>query len=120
MKLKTIPPSVLTLLAVADRSHDAGRQVRYIHRPEDKSPRNGLTWSEVRALIDDDMIANDWVGGGAAIAVTEHEQRVVCDFCSDVYEAPARVGVPCRRSGARLIPADFRAGKGQIQWHKQW
>jgi hypothetical protein len=108
MKLKTIPPSVLTLLAVADRSHDPGRQVRYIHRPEDKSPRNGLTWSEVRALIDDDVIANDWVGGGAAIAVTEHEQRAVCEFYADVYQAwgklQARLNVPngwARRLEAR-------------------
>jgi hypothetical protein len=87
MKLKTIPSSVLTLLAVGDRSHDPGRQARYIHRPEDRSPRNGLTWSEARALIDDGVIANDWVGTRAAIAITEHEQHALCDFCSEVYAA---------------------------------
>jgi hypothetical protein len=65
MKLKTIPPSVLTLLAVTDRSHAPGRQAGYIHRPEEKSPRNGLTWQEARDLTHDRVVINDWIGGGA-------------------------------------------------------
>ena len=56
-------------------------------------PPNGLTWPEVRDLVTDGAIHNDWVGVGAAIAVLSHEQQALCDFCSDVYGAWKRFQV---------------------------
>jgi hypothetical protein len=84
---KTIPASVRNLRA-EERDHDPGRQPRYIHRPEDRTPRK--TWPEVRALVEDGVLHNDWIGPGAAIAVLDHEQAAICEFCDEVYVAWAR------------------------------
>lgn len=86
---KSIPKSVLTLLA-EDREYTPGQSPRYIHRPEDRGPRNGLTWPEAKALIDDGVVDNDWIGPGLAVAVKGDEQRAICDFCSEVQAAWAR------------------------------
>jgi len=75
---KSIPLGVLNLLA-DERDHTPGRQPRYIHRPEDRTPRNGLIWSEVRDLVADGVVHNDWIGPGAAIAVLDYEQRTSLD-----------------------------------------
>jgi hypothetical protein len=83
---KLIPLSVLNLLA-EEREYRPGRQALYIHRPEDRTPRNGLTWPEVRGLVEDGMIRNDWIGPGAAIAVLDHEQSAVCEFRDEVFQA---------------------------------
>jgi hypothetical protein len=83
---KSIPSSVLNLLTDR-RTHTPGRLTRYIHRPEDRSPRNGLTWPEARALIDDGVVDNDWIGPGAAIAVLDHEQAAACKFRDEVFQA---------------------------------
>jgi hypothetical protein len=83
---KSIPLSVLNLLANR-RHHTPGRLPRYIHRPEDRTPRNGLRYAEVRDLVADGVIHNNWIGPGAAIAVLDHEQAAICEFCSEVYAA---------------------------------
>jgi hypothetical protein len=64
---KSIPLSVRNLLE--ERDYEPGRSARYIHRPEDRGPRNGLTWPAAQNLVADGAIRNDWVGEGAAIAV---------------------------------------------------
>jgi hypothetical protein len=97
MKLTTIPRSVLNLLGVRWRptvggfdEHRCERRAhpsRYIHRPERSAPLNGLRHSEVRALVADRVLTNDWRGNGDAIAINEHEQHALCDFCSEVYDA---------------------------------
>jgi hypothetical protein len=83
---KSIPLGVLNLLA-DERDHTPGRHPRYIHRPEDRTPRNGLSWPEVRDLIADGVIHNDWIGPGAAIAVLDYEQSAICKFCDEVQAA---------------------------------
>jgi hypothetical protein len=102
---KSIPLSVRNLLA-EERDHDPGRLARYIHRPEDRTPRNGLTWSEAKALVEDGVIYNDWIGPGAAVAVLDDDQRAICDFCSDVFEAWDRVQAKlemARHAGIRQL-----------------
>jgi hypothetical protein len=88
----TIPPSIRNLLT-EHRDYTPGRLPRYIHRPEDRSPRNGLTWSEVRALIDDAVIDNDWVGPGLAVAVPGDQHRAICEFRDEVFRAWDRLRV---------------------------
>jgi hypothetical protein len=80
---RTIPLSVRNLLA-GRRDYEPGRSARYIHRPEDRTPWNGLTWPEVRDLVADAVLTNDWIGPGLAIAVLDHEQAAVCEFCDEV------------------------------------
>ena len=85
---QTIPSSVASLLANGPRSFDPNRHPgRYIHRPEDRGARNGLTWSESAALVQDGVVTNDWIGAGAAVALLEHEQHAVLGFCLEVQEA---------------------------------
>jgi hypothetical protein len=83
---KSIPPSVLKLLA-EDRDYTPGGLHRYVHRPEDRSHRNGLTWSETRAVIDDGVVSNDWIGPGLAVALKGDDHRAICVFRDEVYEA---------------------------------
>jgi hypothetical protein len=93
MKLKTIPQSVLNLLALEPRSTvrvGPDHPSRYVHRPDSpKAVNNGLKHAEVRALVADGVLINDWRGHGDAIAINEHEheQHALCDFCSEVYGA---------------------------------
>jgi hypothetical protein len=96
----SIPSSVLNLLADGGRRFDPNRHPgRYIHRPEDRGARNGLTWSEALALTHDRVVTNDWIGTGAAVALLEHEQHAVVGFCLEVQAAWAR----CReRLGMRV------------------
>jgi hypothetical protein len=96
MKLKTIPQSVLNVLGVrwgTDGRHYERRSPRYLYRHDDSPNRinNGLKHSEVRALVADGVLANDWRGDGDAIAILEHEQHALCDFCSEVYDAWGRL-----------------------------
>jgi hypothetical protein len=35
----------------------------------------------------DAVLTNHWRGHGGAIAINEHEQHALCDFCSEVYDA---------------------------------
>lgn len=89
---RSIPESVINLLANGERQFDPNRHPgRYIHRPEDRGARNGLTWSEAMALTHDRVVTNDWIGGGAAVALLEHEKHAICDFCSEVYAAWRRL-----------------------------
>jgi hypothetical protein len=83
---KSIPPSVLNLLA-EDRDYTPGCLPRYVHRPEDRGHRNGLTWSETKALIEDGVVSNDWIGPGLAVAVEGDDHRAICVFRDEVYEA---------------------------------
>jgi hypothetical protein len=51
-----------------------------------------LPWLEVRDLVADGVIHNDWVGPGSmAIAALDHEQAAVCQFCDEIYEAWGRL-----------------------------
>jgi hypothetical protein len=87
---QSIPQSVLNLLANGRRQFDPNRHPgRYIHRPEE-GPRNGLTWQEARDLTRDGVVKNDLVGTGVAVALLEHEQHAVVEFCLEVGEAWAR------------------------------
>ena len=83
---KSIPPSVLNLLA-EDRDYTPGNLPRYVHRPEDRSHRNGLTWSEVKALINEGVVGNDWIGPGLAVALKGDDHRAICAFRDEVYAA---------------------------------
>jgi hypothetical protein len=88
MTHRPIPESVLNLLANGERPFDPNRHPgRYIHRPEDRGARNGLTWSEVQALIHDGVVKNDWIGGGVAVALLEEEQHAAVGFCLEVQES---------------------------------
>jgi hypothetical protein len=84
--MKSIPPSVLKLLA-EDRDYTPGCLPRYVHRPEDRGQRSGLTWSETKALIDDGVVNNDWIGPGLAVAVNGNDHRAICAFRDEVYDA---------------------------------
>jgi hypothetical protein len=93
----SIPESVLNLLANGQRPFDPNRHPgRYIHRPEDRGARNGLTWSEALALTRDRVVINDWIGTGAAVALLEEEQHAVVGFCLELQEAWGRC---CERLG---------------------
>jgi hypothetical protein len=41
---------------------------------------NGLSYPLVRALVDEGVLTNDWVGHGAGVAAREEEQRALDDF----------------------------------------
>jgi hypothetical protein len=90
MTLSTIPQSVLNLLAQRwPEDHDRRRPPRYLFRP-DYSPgrvNGGRKHSEVRALVADGVLANDWRALGDAIAITANQQHALCDFLTDVYAA---------------------------------
>jgi hypothetical protein len=45
---------------------------------------DGLKHSEVRALVADRVLTNDWRRSGDAIAINEH---ALCDLCSEVSDA---------------------------------
>ena len=103
MKLKSIPRSLIDLLGqrwqapssyssfhsnFSDNDRDRqARPSRYIHRPDTSRYVNGLKHAEVRALVADGVLTNDWRGHGDAIAINEHQQHALCDFCSEVYDA---------------------------------
>jgi hypothetical protein len=95
--LQTIPECVLNLLANGQRQFDPNRHPgRYIHRPEDRGARNGLTWQEARDLTNERVVSNDWIGAGAAVALLEHERHAVVEFCLEVQAGWARC---CDRLG---------------------
>ena len=96
MKLKTIPQSVLNLLALEPRStvvrvgpdHPSRYTSRYVYRPDSpKAVNNGLRHADVRELVADGVLINDWRGHGDAIAINDGEQHALLDFCSEVYDA---------------------------------
>ncbi len=87
---KSISSSVLNLLTDR-RTRTPGRLPRYIHRPENRGPRNGRTWPEARALIDDGFVDNDWIGPGLAVAVKGDEQRAIYEFRDEVFQARDRL-----------------------------
>jgi hypothetical protein len=95
---KSIPPSVLNLLA-EDRDYTPGCLPRYVHRPEDRGHRNGLTWSETKALIEDGVVSNDWIGPGLAVAVEGDDHRAICVFRDEVYEAWERLKARTNMAG---------------------
>lgn len=85
---RSMPSSIINLLANGRRSFDPNRHPgRYIHRPEDRGVRNGLTWSEALDLVQDRVVINDWIGTGPAVALLEHEQHAVVGFCLEVQAA---------------------------------
>ena len=86
---KTIPPSVRNLLAES-REYTPGSLDRYLHRPEDRGPRNGLTWPEAKALVGDGVVDNDWIGPGLAIAIAGDDHRAICAFRDEVHAAWSR------------------------------
>jgi hypothetical protein len=65
-----IPPSVLALLG---RTNNGGPRescrARILYRSDDAAGRtvNGLTYAMARALVDDGVLKNDWVGAGAGM-----------------------------------------------------
>lgn len=61
---------------------------RCVYRPDSPNAAiNGLRYAEVRALVADGVMTNDWRGPGDAIAINEHEKNALREFCSGVYEA---------------------------------
>jgi hypothetical protein len=86
----TIASSVLNLLSKPWPADDDGRRsARYLYRPDDSPGRvhGGMRHSEVKALVADGVLANDWRGLGDAIAITADQQQALCDFLSEVYAA---------------------------------
>jgi hypothetical protein len=41
---------------------------------------DGLRDAEVKALVADGVLTNDWRGPGNAIAISEHELEALCTF----------------------------------------
>jgi hypothetical protein len=87
MKLIAIPNSVLNLIARQWLADPIDRR-RCVYRPDSPNAAiNGLRYAEVRALVADGVMTNDWRGPGDAIAINEHEKNALREFCSGVYEA---------------------------------
>jgi hypothetical protein len=61
-------------------------RARILYRPDDAAGRtvNGLTYAMARALAEDGVLKNDWVGAGAGIAILGYEQAALDRFCAEV------------------------------------
>jgi len=90
MSQKTIPQSVLNLLARRwPADNDGRRPPRYLYRRDDSPGRinGGLKHSQIQALVVDGVLANDWRGLGDAIAIRADERHALREFGSEVYAA---------------------------------
>ena len=118
---KSIPLSVRNLLT-DHRQYTPGSLDRYLHRPEDRGPRSGLTWVEARDLVADGVIDNDWIGPGCAVAVTGDQHRAVCAFRDEVFEAWERLQAKLdkgrnrrsRRPEATVVPSRFSRAPASV------
>jgi hypothetical protein len=91
-QMNTLPESVLALIAMGWPAGDsAPRLPRLLYRPDDGVNRTlcGLRYVDVRSLVDDGVLVNEWRGGGAGIAILAGDLEALRDFCS----AQARAGV---------------------------
>ena len=79
-----------------------------LFRPDDSPGRvnGGLKHSQVRGLIGDGVLANDWAGFGFRLQRTS--SNPLCDFLTDVYAAWDRL--QARTGMARSIPEMRRVG----------
>ena len=87
-----IPQSVLDLIAAQwPDTSDGVWSTRYLYRPDDGADRRrcGLRYAEVRALVDDGILTNDWRGGGAGVAVLGHELEALRAFCAEMQRQAA-------------------------------
>ena len=106
-EMSAIPRSVVNLLAVGWRPTDGPPRILY--RPDDSPNRlaGGLGYQDVRALVADGVLTNNWRGPGYGIAIDRPELRELGDFVSDVHQAWERVR-DRRRDSGQTYPAAVR------------
>ena len=102
-----MPASVLNLLAAGWRPTDGPPRILY--RPDDSPNRlaGGLGYQDVRALVADGVLTNNWRGPGYGIAIDRPELQELGDFCVEVYSAWEMVRGRRRDSG-QTHPAAVR------------
>jgi hypothetical protein len=108
-QMKRIPWSILNFISDPASGEELVHPVqRRIFRPTDRSSRagGGLRYSNVRRLIEDGVIENDWRGAGDALAISGSGQLALSDFCADVLVAWDRLRA---RTGAVDAAAGYPA-----------
>jgi hypothetical protein len=91
--MKKLPESVLALLAMGWPAGDsAPRLPRLLYRPDDRVSRTlcGLRCVDVRSLVDDGVLGNEWRGEGAGIAIRARDMEALRDFCLQARTELAR------------------------------
>jgi hypothetical protein len=104
--LDLIPASVLALLGhkwrgtsgysafdsviedTRDRLHNPSYYQFSYGRPDDDN--NGMTWRDTKAVIADGVYGANFRVRDEHVAVNEHAQHALTDFCSEVYDAWAK------------------------------
>jgi hypothetical protein len=103
--IKTIPQVVLDLLKTPwvgskgysafeshfredDRSTDPSYYIFHSDRPDERAFfGEGLSWREAKALVDAQVFGQLAVIHPRSIAVNEHVEHALKDFCNEVYDA---------------------------------